>query len=130
MPLVRIVETRDLSDAERGAIRRLLDQAFEGGFSDDDWLHALGGWPAVTRAATDLVRERFDLGALSTGKWGFYARFGWERWRGPTYVRLVDGRLRRSADEDDSVMILRCPASQDIDVSAGITCDEREGDSW
>ena len=44
MPLVRIVETRDLSDANRGAIRRLLDQAFEGGFSDDDWLHALGGW--------------------------------------------------------------------------------------
>ena len=178
MPLVRIVETRDLSDANRDAIRRLLDQAFEGGFSDDDWLHALGGWhavieapslviahaavverellvggrrfhagyveavavaparqrtglgAAVTRAATDLVRERFDLGALSTGKWGFYARFGWERWRGPTYVRLADGRLLRSADEDDSVMVLRCRPSLDIDLEAPVACDERRGDSW
>ena len=55
MPLVRIVETRDLSDANRDAIRRLLDQAFEGGFSDDDWLHALGGWHAVIEAPSLVI---------------------------------------------------------------------------
>ena len=33
---------------------------------------------------------------------------GWERWRGPTYVRTADG-LVRTEDEDDGIMILRTP---------------------
>jgi aminoglycoside 2'-N-acetyltransferase I len=178
MSLVRVVESADLSGAERHAIRRLLDAAFAGEFSDDDWDHALGGWhaligsstgviahasvvprrlivagkalhagyveavavqpdrqrrglgTAVMRAITDLVRDRFELGALSTGEWSFYAGLGWERWRGPTFVRLGDGTLRRSPDEDDGVMVLRAGRSQQIDLMASIACDERAGDSW
>jgi aminoglycoside 2'-N-acetyltransferase I len=178
MATVRLIETRSLSEADRHAIRRLLDEAFEGDFSDDDWRHALGGWhaliegpglaaahaavverellvgarpfrsgyveavavapslqrtglgAAVMATVTDLVRARFDLGALSTGEWSFYARFGWERWRGPTYIRTPDGGLVRSAEEDDSVMIVRCPPSLDIDVAEAITCEKRQGDSW
>ncbi|MGE3889363.1 MAG: hypothetical protein AB7H81_23265 [Vicinamibacterales bacterium] len=34
---VRVVESADLSSVERAAIRRLLDEAFSGAFSDDDW---------------------------------------------------------------------------------------------
>lgn len=178
MPGLRIVETRDLSDAERQAIRRMLDAAFGGDFSDDDWAHALGGWHVlidvpslviahaavverrllvgphefsagyveavavapehqrtglgtrIMQAATDLVRERFALGALSTGEWGFYERLGWHRWRGPTHVRRADGTLLRSAEEDDGVMVLRCGPSEGLDLSAAIACDERRGDSW
>lgn len=178
MPVVRIVESRDLSGAELQAIRRLLDAAFERDFSDDDWDHALGGWHAliegpsgvvghaavvprrlfiagselhtgyveavgvwpdrqrsglgttVMHAVTDLVRARFELGALSTGAWPFYARLGWERWRGPTFVRRADGTLRRSPEEDDGVMVLRCTGSPRLDLTASITCDERSGDSW
>ncbi|MGK5685308.1 GNAT family N-acetyltransferase [Actinoplanes sp. URMC 104] len=37
------IPTADLSGARRAAIRRLLDEAFAGGFDDDDWDHALGG---------------------------------------------------------------------------------------
>ena len=44
---VRLIETAQLTDDDRGAIRRLLDRAFDGDFSDDDWRHALGGWHAV-----------------------------------------------------------------------------------
>jgi aminoglycoside 2'-N-acetyltransferase I len=82
------------------------------------------------RAIADLVRQRFELGALSTGAWSFYARLGWERWRGPTFVRLADDTLRRSPDEDDGVMVLRCAASLGLDLTAAIACDERPGDSW
>jgi len=84
----------------------------------------------VMATVTDLVRARFDLGALSTGEWSFYARFGWERWRGPTYIRTPDLGVVRSAEEDDSVMIVRCPPSLDIDVAEAITCEKRQGDSW
>jgi hypothetical protein len=79
---------------------------------------------------TDALRTQFDLGVLSTGAWHFYERLGWERWRGPTYVRGADGCLRRSEAEDDGVMVLRCARSQDIDSTASITCDERISDSW
>jgi aminoglycoside 2'-N-acetyltransferase I len=93
-------------------------------------LQGTGLGTAVMAAATDLVLRNYDLGALSTGEWGFYARLGWERWRGPTNVRTADGRLRRSPEEDDAVMVLRCPPTRDIDLTAAIACEERSGDSW
>lgn len=178
MTAVRIVESPDLSDAERLAIRRLLDAAFKGDFSEDDWRHALGGWHALIeeppgvvghasvvprrlvvadhalhagyveavavrpdrqrrglgttlmRVITDLVRARFEIGALSTGEWPFYERLGWERWRGPTFVRLAGGSLQRSPDEDDSVMVLRGAPGLQLDLTTAIACDERTGDSW
>ena len=81
-------------------------------------------------AATELIRDRFELGALSSGEWGFYERLGWERWHGPSHVRAADGTIARSPDDDDGVMVLRCPASRDIDAGDPITCEQRAGDSW
>ena len=40
---VRIVATHKFSEAELYALRELLDEAFEGGFTDDDWDHTMGG---------------------------------------------------------------------------------------
>jgi aminoglycoside 2'-N-acetyltransferase I len=174
---IRLCPTADLDAPARAAIRALLDTAFRGDFSDDDWAHALGGTHAIVEAAgqvvahasivprsldigrsrvragyveavavlpalqgtglgTQVIRalgeviaQEFDLGALSTGEWHFYERLGWERWRGPTWVRF-DGRLERSPDDDDSLMILRTPASPPIDLFAPLTCDARPGDPW
>lgn len=175
---VRIVESDELLDSDRRAVRALLDRAFAGDFSDADWRHALGGWHAiigsheavlahaalverrivvgqrqlragyieavavapghqrtglgtvVMKKLHPLVCSRFDLGVLSTGAWHFYERLGWERWRGPSYVRAADGQRLRSAAEDDGIMVLRCAPTQAIDRTASITCDERDGDSW
>lgn len=77
-----------------------------------------------------LIRQRFELGALGTGRWSFYERLGWERWRGPTFVRTVDGTLRRTEDDDDGVMVLRTGASAGLDLTGSLTCDERIGDDW
>jgi aminoglycoside 2'-N-acetyltransferase I len=82
------------------------------------------------RALSEIIEREFALGALSTGEWHFYQRLGWERWRGPTWVREADGRLERSPDEDDSVMILRTPTSPDVDLFAPLTCNARPGDAW
>jgi aminoglycoside 2'-N-acetyltransferase I len=40
---VRAVPTGQLSPPELAALRALLDDAFEGGFTDDDWDHTVGG---------------------------------------------------------------------------------------
>jgi aminoglycoside 2'-N-acetyltransferase I len=174
---VAIRRTAELSPAELRAIRALLDAAFEGRFSDDDWHHALGGVHALVREADTpvahasvvprtliagdrplavgyvegvatrpdrrrrgyanrameaidgIIAADFDLGALSTGVPGLYARLGWESWRGPTYVDAPQGRLR-TADEDDGIMVLRTARSSDLDLTSELVCDWRPGDVW
>jgi aminoglycoside 2'-N-acetyltransferase I len=79
---------------------------------------------------TDLIRERFDLGALGTGRHSFYERLGWERWQGPTFVRTAAGELCRTEEDDDGVMVLRTGASSDLDLTGPLACEERPGDDW
>ncbi|MBA2529910.1 MAG: GNAT family N-acetyltransferase [Euzebyales bacterium] len=158
-------------------IRRILDDAFAGEFSDDDWEHTLGGLHVVVMEsdtplahaavvartlevdgrplrtgyvegvatvanrhgeglgslamsqAMHVLRAEFELGALSTSRHGFYERLGWERWRGPTFVR--HGReLVRSEGEDEGVMVLRFGHSLQLDLDAPISCEARTGDDW
>ncbi|MDQ5875171.1 MAG: GNAT family N-acetyltransferase [Actinomycetota bacterium] len=145
---VRIVATHEFSEAEFYALRELLDEAFEGGFTDDDWDHTVGGLhvlavedggiishaavverllmaadrplrtgyvegvatalehrgrghaSTVMRAIGKLIRGSYELGGLSTGLPDFYARLGWELWRGrPMRARRGgrSGRLRMTA---------------------------------
>src|SRR5688500_18188972 len=129
MVKLHTASTTALSESCLRDIRILLDAAYAGDFTDDDWSHALGGthvWltgsggviihaslvertlvcsgrtlrvgyveavataPAHRRqghAATvmsrigELIRERYLLGALSTGTPAFYQTLGWEKWR-------------------------------------------------
>lgn len=167
-------------------VRALLDEAFAGAFSDDDWDHTLGGWHVVVldgeefvshaavvprdiwigrrrfacgyvegvataprrhgeglgslavAEAGRIIRGSFELGALSTDRHSFYAHLGWERWRGPTFVRPGDGTFVhpgdgtavRTPDEDDGVMVLRFGESADVDLSEAVTCRDRRGDAW
>jgi aminoglycoside 2'-N-acetyltransferase I len=46
-PDVRRFRTAEATDDLLLEVRRLLDRAFAGDFSDDDWRHALGGWHVV-----------------------------------------------------------------------------------
>ena len=89
----------------------------------------LGHGSAVVGPASDVVRERYELGALGTGRFSFYERLGWERWRGPSSVRIPGG-LVATPDDDGWIMVLRTPASADIDPDAPISCHWRQGDVW
>ncbi len=85
---------------------------------------------AIVSALDEEVRRSFELGALDTSTFPFYERLGWERWRGPTFVR-VDGREERTPEEDGFVMILRTPRTPpDLDLGASLSCDWRPGDVW
>ncbi len=86
-----------------------------------------------SRVMTELARvvhERHTFAALSTSSTAFYARLGWERWRGPTYVRMSDGTLERTEDEDDGIMVLRFGPSAEVDLTLPLVCEDRPGDSW
>ena len=77
----------------------------------------------------ELIRERYRLGALSTGVHAFYESLGWERWLGPTFVTGMDGVVR-TPDDDDDVLILRTPSSPQFDLRGDMICDWRSGDVW
>lgn len=88
-----------------------------------------GHGTTVMRRIGELIRERYPLGALSTGSHRFYESLGWERWRGPTFVNGPRGR-ERTRDDDGGIMILRTAGSPRLDPDGEIACDWRPGDVW
>lgn len=83
----------------------------------------------VMADVTAYISDRFELGALGTGRHRFYERLGWLTWTGPSFVRTTDG-TRRTPDEDGYILVLRTPSSPALDVAATISCDWRPGDVW
>jgi aminoglycoside 2'-N-acetyltransferase I len=80
-------------------------------------------------AIHEIVRERYELGALGAAVPEFYLALGWETWSGPTGAR--DGIAVLRTEEDDGwVMVLRFGPSASVDLAAPITCEVRSGDYW
>lgn len=83
----------------------------------------------VMADVTAWIHERFELGALGTGRHHFYERLGWLTWVGPSSVRTSDG-LRPTPDEDGHILVLPTSSSPTLDLAAPISCDWRPGDGW
>jgi aminoglycoside 2'-N-acetyltransferase I len=85
----------------------------------------------VMREVGRVVQEAYELGALADGSRipGFYQRLGWETWRGPTFVAGPEGRVR-TAEDDGGILVLRTPASAELDLGDPLVCDWRAGDVW
>ena len=83
----------------------------------------------VMADVTSYIRDRFELGALGTGRHRFYGRLGWLTWTGPSSVR-VPGGTRRTPDEDGYILVLPTPSSPPLDLATPISCDWRGGDVW
>lgn len=94
----------------------------------DPGLQGRGLGTQVMRAIEPEL-DAFDLGVLSTGEHAFYERLGWERWKGPTWVRSTEGDVR-TPDEDNGIMIRRTPKTARLSVSSAIMCEARAGDDW
>ena len=84
----------------------------------------------VMRHAGDVIRASYELGVLGTGVHHFYERLGWERWHGQSWVRHPDGRLERTGDDDDGLMLLRFGPSAGVSLAGRIVCEWRPGDVW
>jgi aminoglycoside 2'-N-acetyltransferase I len=91
----------------------------------------LGLGTLVMREVGRVVEEGYELGALADGSRipGFYQRLGWETWRGPTFVAAPGGRVR-TAEDDGGILVLRTPASPELDLGDPLVCDWRAGDVW
>jgi aminoglycoside 2'-N-acetyltransferase I len=83
----------------------------------------------VMADVASYIRERFELGALATGRHRFYGRLGWLTWTGPSFVRTDDGTLPTPA-MDGYILVLPTPLTPPLDLSADISCDWRPGDVW
>jgi aminoglycoside 2'-N-acetyltransferase I len=84
---------------------------------------------AVLDAVEQVIRGAYQLGALSASEAGrpIYSARGWLPWAGTTSV-LAPAGLSRTPDDDQSLFVL--PVSVEVDTSAEITCDWRDGDVW
>lgn len=67
----------------------------------------------------------YDVLALSATVPDFYARRGWQLWRGPTAVRTPAG-VARTPEDDGGVMV----RGGRLDLDAELVCDWRSGDVW
>lgn len=76
-----------------------------------------------------VLRDEFEMGALSTSVRGFYEGLGWWRWRGPTFVRYGRDLVRTEA-EDEGVMVMPFGPSGDVDLEDSLVCESRVGDDW
>jgi aminoglycoside 2'-N-acetyltransferase I len=92
------------------------------------WRHRGHGTTVMQRLG-ELIAGRHALGMLSTGTHAFYARLGWVRWEGDTWVDAQDGRVR-TPEDDDSIMVLKTAASRDLALTGDLVADWRAGDAW
>lgn len=89
------------------------------------------GLGTLVMTEVNRLLDAYQLGALSTGRHGFYERLGWVCWRGPSWIQHPDGRRERSADEDEGIMVRPTPSTPiPLDLERPIAVDWRPGDVW
>jgi len=81
----------------------------------------------VLRFLANAVAD-FDIAALSPSDPGFYARIGWEPWRGPLHVREANAAVPAEADE--MCMIMRLPRTPALDFDGPLSIEWRLGEVW
>jgi aminoglycoside 2'-N-acetyltransferase I len=132
-----VVQDDDLVVAHAAVVERIIDAggvAFRTGYVEG--VAALPGrrgqglGTLAMKPITERIQAAEELGVLGTGAYRFYERLGWERWRGPSFVRRADGTVERTAEDDDGLMVLRTGPSTGLDLASPITCDDRPGDCW
>ncbi len=84
---------------------------------------------SVMRRINELIRQRYEIGALSTGEHGFYERLGWTLWRGPSFVMTAAGP-QPTPDDDDGLMVFITGTSAHIELDGDLIADWRDGDPW
>lgn len=100
-----------------------LHTAYVEGVAVDPAHQGRGYGRALMSVITQQVWD-YELAALSTGACDFYARMGWEPWRGPTFVRTPTGPI---STPDEGVMILRTGRTPGwLDPSAPLSCERRD----
>jgi hypothetical protein len=114
---------RDLQPASGGPLRTAYVEAV----ATRPMLQRRGfATEVLCRVAGEI--DDYDLGALSPSDPRFYARLGWETWRGPLFIRTGAGL---EATPDEAVMILRTGRTPaDLNLDAALSAEWRPGEVW
>lgn len=84
----------------------------------------------ASRLLRDIVAQLslYDVAALSPSSEAFYARLGWESWRGALSTRTANGI---EPTPDEAVMIMRLPrTAKSINLDAALSVEWRAGEVW
>ena len=84
------------------------------------------GTEVMAKLATAITD--YDIACLETEKPGFYARFGWEEWRGPLAGRSESGLV--PTPDQHGVMVLRLPRTPPLDLDALLTIEVTPDRIW
>jgi aminoglycoside 2'-N-acetyltransferase I len=81
----------------------------------------------LLRRLADEILE-YEIGALAPSDPAFYARLGWELWRGPLGVRTTRGLI---ATPDEEAMVLRLPRTpRELNLDSALSIEWRPGEVW
>jgi aminoglycoside 2'-N-acetyltransferase I len=105
----------------------LMRTAYIEGVATDEPYRKRGFASAVMEKLAEEIAD-FEIAGLCTGIPGFYSCLGWEAWKGALFSRK-DGELIPSR-EGASVMVLSLPDTPALDLSAPLSIEWREGESW
>lgn len=83
---------------------------------------------AIAASPPGAYPGTYDVGALSPSDAAFYARLGWEVWRGPLFEAGPDGRVVPTDDEE--IMVLGLPGARPLDLTQPLVAPWRPGDIW
>ncbi len=84
---------------------------------------------ALLDGVEQVMRGAYRLGAVrsSARARGLFSARGWLPWQGPTSVLAPTGPSR-TPDDDGTIFVL--PVGLDMDTSAELMCDWRDGEVW
>ena len=80
-------------------------------------------------ALEQAIPRAYELGALSASdpEARLYIAHGWRRWEGRTFALMPTG-VQRTEEDDGGVYVF--PSKLQLDLTADLTCDWRDGDVW
>jgi aminoglycoside 2'-N-acetyltransferase I len=107
--------------------RQLMRTAYVEGVATDGPYRNRGFASAVMKKLAEEIIN-YDIGGLCTGVPNVYSSLGWEVWQGHLFTRK-DGKLIPSR-EGASVMVLLLPNTPELDLSAPLSIEWREGEVW
>ena len=104
----------------------LLRTAYVEGVATDAQFRGRGYATAVMQRLMAEIQD-YDIGGLSPADTTLYSRLGWEFWQGPLFTRVKNGW---QPDPEERVMILRLPATPDLDLHLPLSIEWREEEVW
>lgn len=82
---------------------------------------------AVMRHLVSVISDDYEIACLETERVSFYARLGWQEWRGPLAGRRETEII--PTPDQEGIMILRLPRTPPLDLDSPLTI-EHDGRIW